>query len=157
MKNALEIKSKVEILSSKSGRKYLGCNILNADLIPFLRDLEKFDSRNFAMGRRNQISRDGNAFHLTIISPGEFDKTIEKIFLDSEFIENNFQVDLRFIGVGQAKKNDDTAFYVVVISNKLDDIRIFAGLNPRDFHVTLAFYDRDVHGVCKNSSTLIST
>jgi hypothetical protein len=54
------------------------------------------------------------------------------------------------IGVGQATKETNTAYFIVCESEKLDAIRTRFGLPKHDFHITIGFNPKDVHGVPKN-------
>jgi hypothetical protein len=58
--------------------------------------------------------------------------------------------DLKLLGVGRAQKNENTAFFIVCDSAKLEAIRNRYELQKQDFHVTLGFNFKDVFGVSKN-------
>ena len=54
------------------------------------------------------------------------------------------------MGLGKASRNENTAYFVVCNSKKLDEIRKMYGLKEHDFHITLGFKHKDVFGVRKN-------
>jgi hypothetical protein len=58
--------------------------------------------------------------------------------------------DLKFMGIGTAEKAGNKAYYIVVRSEKLQEVRKRYGLPEQDFHVTLGFKWKDVFGVRKN-------
>jgi hypothetical protein len=58
--------------------------------------------------------------------------------------------DLKLKGIGSATKNENRSYFIVCESDKLDTIRDRYELNKFDFHITLGFKWKDVHGVRKN-------
>ena len=59
-------------------------------------------------------------------------------------------IDLQFLGIGTAEKSGNRAYFIVVRSEKLQEVRKRYGLPEQDFHVTLGFKWKDVFGVRKN-------
>jgi hypothetical protein len=58
--------------------------------------------------------------------------------------------DVQFLGLGKAQKQDNKSYFIVVRSEKLQEVRRKYGLSEQDFHVTLGFKWKDVFGVRKN-------
>jgi len=85
----------------------------------------------------------------------KFINSLERVF--SEPID-----DLKFKGIGKASKGDNTSYYIVCSSKKLDIIREVYSLPEFDFHITLGFKWKDVFGVRKcevleNNSKFLKT
>jgi hypothetical protein len=80
---------------------------------------------------------------ITEVGMDKFINSLELIF--------NYEVDdLEMPGIGMATKSDNTSYFIVCESNKLDAIRTRYDLPKFDFHITLGFKWKDVHGVPKN-------
>jgi hypothetical protein len=101
-------------------------------------------------GNNNQIKRDNNEYHITIINPKEMKKLKHSTFPKIDTIID----DLLFIGLGKVKNDISFATYIVVRSKKLSKIRQNLGLKNYDFHITLGFTNGDVFNVDKNMKTI---
>lgn len=155
MKRSSVLFKDVAILESKSGRDYLGCELTHDEIEEYLNDFRAVDPINFKKASCNQRKRDGHSFHVTIVSPAEYDSlsvTLRKRIRDLR--RRNVQLDL--VGIGQVGDEQNKSYFVVVNSATLDEIRSIIGLPSRDYHVTLGFYIKDVHGVRKDESTIIT-
>jgi adenylate kinase family enzyme len=93
---------------------------------------------------KSRDARDGNEYHMTIVSPSELNKKIEYNLTD---LNDKITV----LGLG---KNDDT-FYLICNYPAGDRFRSSLNLEPMDFHITLGFNQKDNHEVNKNIKTLI--
>ncbi len=58
--------------------------------------------------------------------------------------------DLKMMGLGSASRNENTSYFIVCESEKLQTIRDRYDLPPHDFHITLGFKHKDVFGIPKN-------
>lgn len=138
------------------GNNYIGINIPNNTVTPFLNDMKNYIGDKYEDYITNQQNRDHGNYHITVINVAEFNrlvknsggmeylvKSIEKLF--------EYEIDdLKMMGVGRASKNENTAYYIVCKSEKLDAVRKRYNLEPKDFHITIAFSFKDVFGVRKN-------
>lgn len=128
--------------------------------IPY-ESIKKYDDKlrgllgdSYEQYKANKERRDGaGEYHMTIISPPEFG-VLRKTKKDNE-IPSSLMGNPKMIGVGAAKKGEDEAYYVVIDFPEANELRKSLGFEPKDFHVTLAFKNKDVHGVPKDSTTLI--
>jgi hypothetical protein len=81
-----------------------------------------------------------------VYNPETFDKfinSLEPIF--------KYEIDdLEMLGIGTASKGDNTTYFIVCNSDKLDAVRTRCELPKFDFHVTLGFNLKDVFSVRKN-------
>ncbi|MBO9491341.1 hypothetical protein J7384_13305 [Endozoicomonas sp. G2_1] len=136
-------------LTDKTGLVYLGLSISRADLAPFLHQLRAQLSDRFDRFRNNQIKRDGNNFHLTLVNPFEY-QTIDK-----QKLNLNQKIKVSLHGLGNASNDKSTAYYVVASTAQGQFIRQQLLLKSKDFHVTLGFEPSDVYDKPKGLETLI--
>jgi hypothetical protein len=135
---------------------YLGINFPHGIVEPYLNELkEHLSDLDFEEYTKNQQVRDKGHYHITVINVMDYNRLMKDIGMD-EFINSldtilKYEIDdLKMFGVGTAEKSGNRAFFVVCQSDKLDAIRTRFDLPKQDFHITLGFKDKDVHGVRKN-------
>ncbi len=118
--------------------------------------IEGFDKINTL--RDNKKRRDGDDYHLTLLSVPEYgyflknDKQSKDDILKDLFSKDIN--DLVFEGVGKAVKNSNEAHYIVVNSEGLNAFRTNIGLSEKDLHITLGFDEKDVFGVDKGKGSI---
>lgn len=144
--------SRIGVLKGDSGAEYLGILVGNAVVEPHRRRLlslrgPEIVNELFA----NRKSRDGSAYHITVVSPPEFERLDEaqKGKLVGEL------VDYMIVGLGHASRGQNEAYYIVVESARAAYLRSSVGLPRRDFHITIGFDKEDVHDLPKGTATLI--
>ena len=151
----------VSYLKDVLGNNYLGLNISNSEVDIYLDELKTILKDEFDEYMDFKNKRDNNLFHLTLINVMECNdiirtEGIQKFVKTIEETIFTFPIDdLEMIGIGTASKNDNTTYFIVCNSNKLDAIRQRFNLEKRDLHITLAFNKKDVFGVKKDESSLI--
>lgn len=135
---------------------YLGLKIPEAIVEPFLDRLkDEIDEDEFEIYTQNQKNRDREEYHITVINVMEFNKLSKDMgmtkFVESLEIIFKYEIDdLEMLGVGSASKNNNTTYFIVCRSEKLDAVRNRFGLSKQDFHITIGFNLKDVFGVPKN-------
>lgn len=133
---------------------YAGIEIPYSSVKKYDEKLKNILGDKYEEYKSNKERRDGvGEYHMTIISPPEFGglkKTKKDGDIPSSLIGNP-----KMIGVGVARKGEDEAYYVIVDFPEANELRKSLGLESKDFHVTLAFKNKDVHGAPKDSTTLI--
>lgn len=136
------------------GNNYLGLKI-DKDLVePFLNELKEILGSEYETYTNLQQQRDHGSYHITVINTMDYNK-LSKSDLD-KFINSLEPImkypidDLQMLGVGTAQKNENRAYFVVCRSEKLQAIRKRYELPEQDFHITLGFKFKDVHGIRKN-------
>lgn len=146
----------VSYLKDRLGNNYLGLNIPPDIVDPYLNELQNIlGDEEFEIFTKNQQQRDSGKHHMTVINVADYNRLIQEVGMD-RFINSlelifNYEVDdLEMKGIGTATKSDNTAYYIVCKSDKLDAIRTRYSLPKFDFHITLGFKWKDVHGVPKN-------
>ena len=138
------------------GNNYLGLDIPVSVVQPHLNELRDIlGEDDYVKFTENQIKRDGGHYHITVINVADYNRLSKHMGID-KFVNSLDPIlkypidDLKLLGVGRAQKNENTAFFIVCDSAKLESIRTRYELQKQDFHVTLGFNFRDVFGVTKN-------
>ena len=138
------------------GNNYLGLDIPVSVVQPHLNELRDIlGEDDYVKFTENQIKRDGGHYHITVINVADYNHLSKNMGID-KFVNSLDPIlkypidDLKLLGVGRAQKNENTAFFIVCDSAKLEAIRNRYELQKQDFHVTLGFNFRDVFGVPKN-------
>lgn len=138
------------------GNNYLGLDIPVSVVQPHLNELRDIlGEDDYVKFTENQIKRDGGHYHITVINVMDYNRLSKQMGID-KFVNSLDPIfkypidDLRMLGVGRAQKNENTAFFIVCDSAKLEAIRTRYELQKQDFHVTLGFNWKDVFGIRKN-------
>ena len=153
------VRLKVTKLKDNQGQVYLGAIISRAELSSYLIKLEQLLGDSFQQYRAFQAARDHQLFHMTLISPQEYqlaDKALVEQLLAPDFNSNfSSQLNVTLLGLGKVELDNKETFFVVAQSGDAQLIRQRFLLKNKDFHVTLGFNPNDIYGVKKDSSTLI--
>lgn len=104
----------------------------------------------------NKDARDGGReFHLTLIDPKET-RMLRKQGVDLTEIED---AQLRAVPQGVGKQTDESSgnetWFITAESPGADELRSRLGLGTKDYHITLGFTQKDIHGVPKDGSTVV--
>eukprot|EP00172_Hildenbrandia_rubra_P002487 Plantae.Rhodophyta-Hildenbrandia_rubra.ctg3348.p1 GENE.Plantae.Rhodophyta-Hildenbrandia_rubra.ctg3348~~Plantae.Rhodophyta-Hildenbrandia_rubra.ctg3348.p1 ORF type:complete len:594 (+),score=94.84 Plantae.Rhodophyta-Hildenbrandia_rubra.ctg3348:168-1949(+) len=115
----------------------------------------------------------GSRHHITVIGPQDMrnlkkstagmnaDQVLQKTF---RLLEKSrpksvglglVSEQLKSMGKGRNAMENNDAYYVVLDWPEARRLRKKIGLRETDFHITLGFTVKDIHGVCKGQSTLI--
>ncbi len=153
------LRLQVTKLSDSQGQVYLGALVSRAELLPYLTQLKGILKDDFETFRANQAARDHQLFHMTLLSPNEYqlvDKVLVDKLLAADF-KSNFpkQLNVSLLGLGKVEKDDKKTFFVVAQSSDGQLIRQRFLLPAKDFHMTLGFEPNDIYGVKKDKSTLV--
>ncbi len=138
------------------GNNYLGINIPNGVIEPFLKELKDLiGESDYEEFTSYQQKRDNGSYHMTVINVMDYNRLSKEIGVDKfiNSLEPIFKYeldDIRMMGLGTAERNGNRAYFVVCESDKLDAIRKRYNLPKHDFHITLGFRHKDVFGVPKN-------
>ena len=138
------------------GNNYLGIDLPTTIVQPDLNELrEILGDNDYETFTENQIKRDGGHYHITVVNVVDYNRLSKQMGID-KFVNSLDPIfkytidDLKLLGVGRAQKNENTSFFIVCQSDKLDAVRERFNLPKQDFHITLGFKWRDVFGVRKN-------
>lgn len=146
----------ITYLKDSINNNYLGIKIDNQTIQPFLNQLKDIlptDEAEVYIG--NQQKRDNGSYHITTINVMDYNRLSKEMGI-SNFVNSlepifKYEIDdLKMLGLGTARRNENQAYFVVCKSEKLDSIRKRYNLPEHDFHITLGFKWRDVFGVRKN-------
>ena len=141
----------ITFLTSTSGSIYVGCDVPQHEVEPYLRELAAEEPGDFHAMRRNQSIRDRGHFHATVISPPELESIAQTV--PSDVVGESVRLILS--GLGKAVRGRHRSFFVVVQCERIAELRHSLGLGNRDLHVTLGFDQDDVHDISKDRTTLI--
>lgn len=157
--NAWTIKGLLSKITDNGGSEYIALKIDNEYGLEYQSLLNSLGFQEFT---ENQIKRDNGLFHVTVLNAMEYGHIKKNAPEKLSIIEPalNQEIDLFFHGIGKAEKADKTdnlnkALFTVVESATLASLREQLGMKPFDFHMTLGFKDKDVHGVRKNRDTIV--
>jgi hypothetical protein len=146
---------RLEYLKDTVGNNYIGVNIYVDFVQSYLERLKNIIGDEYDVYIKNQQNRDHGHYHITVINVMEYNKLSKDLGMDKfiNSLEAAFDFDfddLQFLGIGSAEKAGNKAYFIVVRSEKLQEVRKRYGLPEQDFHVTLGFKWKDVFGVRKN-------
>jgi hypothetical protein len=148
------MKHNITYLKDTLGTNYLGVKIQNTEVEPFLGQLKDLLGEQYNEYVSNQQNRDGG-YHITVLNVIDYNKLSKEMGID-KFINSLDPIlkadidDIKLIGLGSAKKNENNCYFVVVKSDLLQEVLRKYDLPEKDFHITLGFKHKDVHGVRKN-------
>jgi len=146
---------RLEYLKDTVGNNYIGVNIYVDMAQPYLERLKNIIGDEYDIYIKNQQNRDHGHYHITVVNVMEYNKLSNEIGMD-KFINSleaafDFEFDdVKFLGIGTAEKGGNRTYFIVVKSDKLQEVRNKYGLPEQDFHVTIGFKWKDVFGVRKN-------
>ncbi len=148
---------RLQYLKDVMGNNYVGVNIQHNEIEPCLNDLKEYlnDDKYYDIVTEYQQCRDSNHWHVTVINLFEFNALAKTIGMRQllERIDVMFKMeieDLLMKGIGKADKYNNIAYFAIVESDFLSSVRDSFNLPTADFHCTIGFYKKDVHGVRKN-------
>lgn len=130
---------------------YIGLEINEKDISKYIQNLKNYLGADYENYYSFKEQRDGEKYHLTIVSPIEYRK-LEKMGINIPPFEGGKP---NFLGIGKAEKDEKSAYYIIVDYPDGNRFRDMLGLEPKDFHITLGFVVGDVHGVGKGINTKI--
>lgn len=141
-------------LKDAIGSNYIGIEYSYDFVSPFLDELKLRLKDDYDVYVTNQQNRDHGSHHITVINVMEYNDLIKQHGYQlaneiTQLFTNNID-DIKYMGLGKASKGDNTTYFIVCKSDKLDLIRNNYGLKKQDFHITLGFKWKDVFGVPKD-------
>lgn len=146
---------KCEILQDKTGQSYLAVDIKEDQYSAFANFML---CNNFHKDVERKLIRDKNCYHVTLINAAQWG-SLAKRELTEEVLDllNGKEFSFNCHGIGKAQKDENTAHFLILENAELNQLRAKYDLKPHDFHMTLAFNEKDVHGVPKNKETCVYT
>lgn len=148
------MKARIEYIKDVIGNNYIGVNIYTDIAYPYLNQLKVHLSDEYETYTKLQKERDNSHYHITVINVMEYNRLSKSMGVD-KFINSlekllDMEFDINLMGLGKATKNENNAYFVVVNSNDLQEVRKKYELPEQDFHITLGFKWKDVFGIRKN-------
>jgi len=112
--------------------------------------------------REARVQRDGPTHHITVLTKDDISRIVRDApdtkIAQEELLETLSKTcfgDWVDLGLGNAAKGKNEAFFKVIIWPSATAARQSLGLEPVDFHITVGFTNADVHGVNKGPSSLL--
>lgn len=146
---------KVNYIKDIFDQNYIGIEFPLYVLSKFISELKDILGTEYAEYALNQSNRDRGTYHMTFANTAQVSKLMKSmgpekfVEISDELFEIPFN-DIKMIGLGVSTKNENTAYYVVVKSDQINETKKILGLNISDLHITIGFKHSDVHGVPKN-------
>lgn len=129
------------------------------------KQIASYDDSIFQNSLKNRIERDGENFHVTIITPDEVSNTHssysalhhvkDEITKDITKENINLTDEVYDFGIGKVERDGNATFYVYCYVLNGNKIREQFDLPPKDYHITLGFTGKDIHDKPKSLNTLI--
>ena len=141
------MRKKIEILFDIYRHPYLGLRFYPYELEEALNCFRQLVGKeDFEIYSHYRQLRDGDNYHITFAPRFEYEQlgSVEGIV-----------VEVKFQGIGKIEQEKKTTFFIIAQSEDLNQIRRQAGLEPKDFHLTLGFNPKDIYGVSKGIETMI--
>lgn len=145
--------ARLEYIKDIVGNNYIGINIYSDTVFTFLQRLKEYIGDDFDEYTKNQQDRDLGHYHCTVLNVAEYNKIISADINNVNILNEimtSVEFDLKLLGLGSAQRNGNKAYFIVCSSEKLQEFRRRFGFEEKDFHITLGFKWKDVHGVRKN-------
>jgi len=137
-------------LTSADGETYLGISIAPGGVTSYgKRWIRSLQTAEVSKLSQNREKRDGNGFHITIVSPPEYET------LSEEQLKKLDHGEITYVktGLGRRIQSDAQTYYITVLSTHGDYIRKSLGLPKKDLHITLGFDPHDIHDIPKDETT----
>lgn len=152
------MKGYVSILKDRIGNEYLGVKIQTHDITDYLDEFDKLniwenlkhEADYLSIFKDNKFKRDGNEYHMTILPVMEITNIQKNL---EYFSYKSYDISLK--GIGSATNNNNKAYFIVCECEELNNMILKLGKPKKDFHITLGFNKKDVHGVDKSIKTLL--
>jgi predicted kinase len=142
-----------EIRGNTTGKSFFGIEIPLELTSSFLKSLKRLlGNRNFNALVKEQAGRDKGSYHLTVVTPDEYEKLTRRSVINIP----NKPFSIQFLGIGRVENMNNEAYFIVCESEPLETVRANLGLGKIDFHITLGFKEADIHGCLKNRASLIT-
>lgn len=136
------------------GNNFIGVDIYPEIVLPYLEKLKNILNDEYEEYINIQKNRDHGKYHITVINVMEYNILCREMGMN-KFVNSlnhilNMEFTVNLIGLGTAEKNANRAYFVVVKSEELQEVRKKYGLPDQDFHITISMKWKDVFGVRKN-------
>lgn len=149
---------RIEYIKDSIGNNYIGIKFYDTEVYKYLDDLRDHLGEDVAEEYMSyQKKRDNNSYHITILNVMEYNKIVSEMGMDKavnyfdDIFKNYIIDDLRLLGIGTVKRNENEAFFIACKSEKIDKLRETLLLDKKDLHITIGFKYKDVFGVPKDT------
>jgi hypothetical protein len=142
----------IEYIKDIANSNFLGINIYTEMVYLYLEKMKNILGEDYDEYVKYQQDRDRGHYHCTVLNVADLNK-VTKDLSKVEIINNIIGTkvnDFKLIGLGSVERQGNKAYFLVVRSEQMQDIRRSLKLDEIDFHITLGFKYKDVHGLRKN-------
>lgn len=142
----------IEYIKDITNNNYLGINIYKEFVYPYLEKMKNHLGEDYEEFVKYQQDRDRGHHHCTLFNVADLNKVtkdLSKVEKLSSLVGYKIK-DFRPMGLGAIERQGNKTYFVVIRSDELQNIRKAFGLDDIDFHITLGFRYKDVHGLRKN-------
>lgn len=144
-------------LTSSTGQQYFGVEVPSS----YFDEMNTYlNSLGLQEHIKNKLTRDDGHYHITIVNPKDMSFLYKNKIAYKETL-NKFvgeEISIPFYGIGKASKDNNEAYFAVMIHPRFQQVRDSLGLTAtQDFHSTLGFNEKDVFGVSKGLDSIICT
>lgn len=143
----------IEYIKDITNNNYLGVNIYKEFVYPYLEKMKSILGEDYDEFVKYQQDRDRGHHHCTLFKVADLNK-VTKDMVKIQNLTNLIGTkitDFRPMGLGSVERQGNKTYFIVIRSEQLQDIRRAFGLDEIDFHITLGFKYKDVHGLRKNT------
>lgn len=148
------ISGTIKIIQDSIGQDYVAADIEEKNIDFYNQFLSIHLPNNYF---ENKIKRDKGKYHITIINSMSYGK-LKKFNNDllTNFLNNvlDKKFDFYTYGIGKVENNNE-AYFVICENAEIMSLREKLNISSQDFHITLAFNEKDVFGIAKNRKSLI--
>lgn len=139
---------------------YHGAHIERDEIVSYINQWKAvFGDANASKMMSMKAERDGGeVYHCTVLSPQDTKMMKKKYGKKLQGLENGLpDSEITVLGIGRAvEDNGNETWFLVCEDEKMNNWRESEGLKKHDFHITLGFLQRDIHGVDKSASSIVS-
>ena len=159
--SAKQINAKITELSDSTGLVYIGAEIAASDVSVYLQQLRTIlGEQQFKQYRANQIARDPQGFHVTLINPFEYKKLLKTLTVKQGKVAIGEIIALTLQGLGKVAinanaKDSAESYFVIISSADGEKYRQRYALKAKDFHATLGFNPHDIYSKSKGLERLV--
>ncbi len=149
---------RIEYIKDSINNNYIGIKFYDTETYKYIHELKEYLGDDVAEEYMSyQKKRDNNSYHMTILNVMEYNNIVGEMNMDKalNYFDNIFRNyiidDIRLLGIGTAKRNENEAFFIVCKSEKIDKLRETLSLDKKDLHITIGFKYKDVFGIPKDT------
>lgn len=149
-----QFEGKAELIKTKGGEYYLGIivdNIISNTYSEYERLRFIHENNLLDEYKKREIRNYNHKFHITLLPSITHD-------LNSKFLVKALTTNFKFelLGIGTVINGDEQTWFIPVKSIELENLFNLYDMSIPDFHITIAFKNKDIHRVNKTNPNLLT-